>query len=61
MSKQMSEIFKWLSVQDTFSMRTIIDIENMLDVDIVYIEPKLNNVYLTRCVRTSSISSCSKK
>lgn len=55
MSKQKSEISKWLSGQHTFSMRTIVDIENMLDVDIVHIEPKLNNVYLTTYVRHQSV------
>lgn len=51
MSKQKSEISKWLSGQHTFSMRTITDIENVLDSDIVHIEPKVKNVYLTTYVR----------
>lgn len=55
MSKQKSEISKWLSGQHTFSMRTIADIENVLDEDIVHIEPKLNNVYFTTYVRYQSV------
>lgn len=51
MNKQKSEISKWLSGQHTFSMRTISDIENVLDTDIVHIEPKVNNVYFTTYVR----------
>ncbi|MBP3944114.1 helix-turn-helix transcriptional regulator [Sphingobacteriaceae bacterium WQ 2009] len=45
MGKQKSEISKWLSGQHTFSLRTITDIENALDSDIVRIEPNVNNVY----------------
>ncbi len=51
MSKQKSEISKWLSGQHTFSMRTITDIENVLDADIVHVEPKVKNVYFTTYVR----------
>ena len=51
MSKQKSEISKWLSGLHTFSMRTIADIESILDSDIVHIEPSVKNVYLTAYVR----------
>ena len=51
MRKQKSEISKWLSGQHTFSMRTIADIENALDSDIVHVDLKVNNVYLTTYVR----------
>jgi len=54
MSKQKSEISKWLSGQHTFSMRTITAIETALDSDIVHVEPKVNNVYFTAYVRHES-------
>ena len=46
MDKQKSEISKWLSGQHTFSMRTIVDMENMLDEKIVPIETQI--LYLLR-------------
>lgn len=47
MGKQKSEISKWLSGQHTFSLRTIVSIENALGMDIIQIGPTFTTGLLT--------------
>lgn len=54
MSKQKSEVSKWLSGQHTFTTRTITSIEAALDTDIIHIEPIRQNVYFRTYVRVPS-------
>jgi len=47
LNKNQSEISKWLTGTHTFTTKTIAKISLALEQDVIYTEPKTNNVYFT--------------
>lgn len=59
MQKNPSEISKWLSGTHNFTSNTLIDIENMLDIELITLKKKPLVISKTCIIQTSSNTSVS--